>query len=198
MTTCFFWIKISDDAPPDIKKELEALGSISPVFGIQFMLHKGLRYIPTIIAWAHEFGGSYGDMGVKVRKKHRDLMLNVYQELEGKVNVKMDRYPSGAIQAVIWPCEILDLKEVQEEAKLLATSDEILFSTKKVGDYWLVRKDFVDELELHRKMPRKECMERGVRIVNEKLREWGNYFLKALEVHRKYPNIRFWFLVTGG
>jgi hypothetical protein len=61
MTEESVYIIVADDAPPEARKELEdlehqTLEDIHQVIGIPFMLHKGLKYIPTIIAWAHEEG----------------------------------------------------------------------------------------------------------------------------------------------
>jgi hypothetical protein len=43
------------------------------------------------------------------------------------------------------------------------------------------------------KLPLKERIRLKMEEENRYFRAWGNFFLKALELHRKYPNVRFWF-----
>lgn len=103
MTEYSVYIIIPGDAPPEAKKELEKLeyqayaeNGIKHLIGIPFMLRKGLKYIPTILAWAFEEGGSYGgDSMGRVLKKHLKLMEEVYKELASKVDVKIEIGPLG-------------------------------------------------------------------------------------------------------
>ena len=64
-------------------------------------LHKGLKYIPTIIAWAFREGGSYGDDYLspegRVPKKRLRQMREVYDELAGKVPVRIEEQ-SGPVK----------------------------------------------------------------------------------------------------
>jgi phosphoribosyl 1,2-cyclic phosphodiesterase len=146
VTEEYIYIVVPDDAPPEARKELEdlehqTLEDIHQVIGIPFMLHKGLKCIPTILAWAFEKGGSYGDDYLdpegKVSRWHLRLMKEVYDELSRKVDVKIEEHAEGRLGAV-WPCEVLDLKEVQEEAMLLAKSDKILVKMDNKRDYQML------------------------------------------------------------
>jgi len=38
--------------------------------------------------------------------------------------------------------------------------------------------------------------ERKIEVENRFGRDFGNYLLKALEIHRNYPDARFWFYVS--
>ncbi|MGB9718653.1 MAG: hypothetical protein ACPL4E_09495 [Thermoproteota archaeon] len=203
MTERIFKIRRPEDALLEVEKEFKELGNIRPIIGVQYMLHKGLKYIPTIIMMACDAEvGSYGDTKMEVSREHEELVLKLFLELEGKVNVRMEKIIGDGTEGAVWPCEILDMKEVRDEAMLLATSDEILLSTDTIRDYWIMRRNI--EVEIHRSLTRREKkklqpeeIRREMEIVNNYLRKWGNFFLKAMEIHRKYPDVRFWFYVTG-
>jgi hypothetical protein len=64
-------------------------------------------------------------------------MKEVYDELAGKIPVRIEEHAEGG-RGAVWPCEVLDLKEVQEEAMLLAKSDEILIRMDDKRDYLLL------------------------------------------------------------
>ena len=203
MTEHSVYIIVPRDAPPEAKKELEKLeyqayaeNGISLILGIPFMFHKGLKYIPTILAWAFREGGSYGDEDPKEpSKKRKMIMLEIYNELKSKVDVKIDRTPMTGFRA-FWPSETLDVKEVQEEALLLANSDEILLKISDKKDYWMLfRHAITYKVNTWEKLPFKERIRKHMELENKYLRAWGNFFLKALELHRKYPNVRFWFTI---
>ncbi|MEM2373755.1 MAG: hypothetical protein QXI11_04860, partial [Thermoproteota archaeon] len=101
MTENSIYIIIPEDAPPEARKELKELESqtydeIHLILGIPFMLSKGLKYIPTILAWAFEEGGSVGDEHPKeLSKKMKKMMLEIYKELASRVDVKIERSPQG-------------------------------------------------------------------------------------------------------
>ena len=204
MTEEYIYIVVPDDAPPEARKELKDLQSqtlndeekgINLIIGIPFMLHKGLKYIPTILAWAFEKGGSYGDDYLdpegKVSRWHSRLMKEVYDELSRKVDVKIEEHAEGRLGAV-WPCEVLDLKEVQEEAVLLAKSDKILVKMDNKRDYrMLLRRAAAHTSSSWEELPFEERIRRHMEIENRYFRAWGNFFLKALELRRKSPNARF-------
>ncbi|MEM3449227.1 MAG: hypothetical protein QXP38_10205 [Nitrososphaerota archaeon] len=187
---------------PGVEKEFRELGNISPIIGVQYMLHKGLKYIPTIIMMAcNPWGSSYGDTVMKVSGRKKEIVLGIFKDLKKKVKVNIECDPPF-VWGAVWPHEILDLKEVQDEAMLLATSDEILLSMDALRDYWIMRRNV--EVEIHRSLTGEEKITlqpeeiRGeMEIVNNYLRKWGGFFLKTLELHRKYPDVRFWFYVTG-
>jgi hypothetical protein len=42
-------------------------------------------------------------------------------------------------------------------------------------------------------LPLKERIRLKMEEENRYFRAWGNFFLKALELHRKHPKVRFWF-----
>ncbi|MEM3660170.1 MAG: hypothetical protein QXU11_07125 [Thermoproteota archaeon] len=190
-----FDTEILMDAPPEAKRECKKLGYVSPIIGIQYMLHKGLRYIPTIIMMAYDAEvGSYGDTKMEVSREHEELMLKLFLELEKKVNVKIEKIIGDETEGAVWPHEILDLKEVQDEAMLLATSDEILLSMENPDDCQMV----TEEIEAEKGVLTRENIKKRMEKINKYLREWGGFFLKTLELHRKYPDVRFRFRVTEG
>lgn len=204
MTEYSVYIIVPDDAPPEARKDLEKLEhetyadeeGIHMVIGIPFMLHKGLKYIPTIISWALEGKGSYGNDDIRVRKKHLRLMKQVYEELASKVDVKIEASPLGGRRG-LWPCETLDLKEVQDEALILAKSDKILLRMDDKRDYWMLFESTIAN-KVHpwwETLPFKERVRKTMEQNNRYFRAWGNFFLKALELHKKYPNVRYWFTI---
>ncbi|MBO3798134.1 MAG: hypothetical protein JTT13_04655 [Candidatus Brockarchaeota archaeon] len=158
MTEHYVHIIVAESAPSEARKEIKELQfqtscEISLILRIPFMLHKGLKYVPTILAWAFEKGGSYGDEHPKeLSKKRRRIMLEIYKELESKVDVKIDRTPMTGFRA-FWPCEVLDIKEVQEEAELLVKSNEILLKMSDKRDYWMLFRHTV----IHKMHPWKNC-----------------------------------------
>ncbi len=190
-----FDTEITMNVSPEAKREWKKLDYVSPVIGVQYMLHKGLKYIPTIIMMACDAEvGSYGDTKMEVSREHEELVLKLFLELEGKVNVRMEKIIGDGTEGAVWPCEILDMKEVRDEAMLLATSDEILLSTDNPDD----RQTVVREIEAEKGVLTEENIKKRMEIVNNYLRKWGNFFLKAMEIHRKYPDVRFRFRVTEG
>ncbi|MGB9718221.1 MAG: hypothetical protein ACPL4E_07275 [Thermoproteota archaeon] len=200
MTEHYVRIMVPENAPLDARKEIKELqlqtsDEISLILGIPFMLHKGLKYILTILAWAFREGGSYGDEHPKEpSEKKRRMMLEIYRELESKVDVKIDRTMMTGFRA-FWPCEVLDLKEVREEAALLAKSDGILLSLKNPRDYWILRRGAEALTGGWEELPLNERIRRYMELENKYLRAWGNFFLRALELRRKYPSVKFWFTV---
>ncbi|MEM4169457.1 MAG: hypothetical protein QXY99_05165 [Thermoproteota archaeon] len=194
MTERVFKIRISEDALPGVEKEFRELGNISPIIGVQYMLHKGLKYIPTIIMMAcNPWGSSYGDTVMKVSGRKKEIVLGIFKDLKKKVKVNIECDPPF-VWGAVWPHEILDLKEVQDEAMLLATSDEILLSMENPDDCQMV----TEEIEAEKGVLTRENIKKRMEKINKYLREWGGFFLKTLELHRKYPDVRFRFRVTEG
>ncbi|MEM2058968.1 MAG: hypothetical protein QXJ62_06530 [Nitrososphaeria archaeon] len=79
---------------------------------------------------------------------------------------------------------------------LLAKSEEILLKMSDKRDYWMLfRHAITHEVHTREKLPFKEKIRKHMELENKYLRAWGNFFLKALELHRKYPNVKFWFTI---
>ncbi|MEM2057247.1 MAG: hypothetical protein QXO76_03195, partial [Thermoproteota archaeon] len=139
------------------------------------------------------WGSSYGDTVMKVSGRKKEIVLGIFKDLKKKVKVNIECDPPF-VWGAVWPHEILDLKEVQDEAMLLATSDEILLSMENPDDCQMV----TEEIEAEKGVLTRENIKKRMEKINKYLREWGGFFLKTLELHRKYPDVRFRFRVTEG
>lgn len=252
MSELCFYIIPPKDVPKEIKEEIEKFPGIWFVTGIPFMFEKGLKYIPTIISLAcgmkepgekiilslssgasisEEVRYSVGDDDdeFEISEEQAKIIEETFKELKQKVKVRKRKDLEGGWEYRInWPSDVLDLKEVQEEAKKLANSNEVIISKDNPKDiaiirgmlerrwtnemasieYWVrERPEIVAEEAKQRlllkddKQAKEKYIEENtdleIESENNSLREWGEYFLKALELHKKYPKVRFWFIVTG-
>ncbi|NHV06546.1 MAG: hypothetical protein HA495_04325 [Thaumarchaeota archaeon] len=237
MSELCFYIIPPKDVPKEIKEEIEKFPGIWFVTGIPFMFEKGLKYIPTIISLAcgmnvtEEVRYSAGDDDdeFEISEEQAKIIEETFKELKQKVKVRKRKDLEGGWEYRInWPSDVLDLKEVQEEAKKLANSNEVIISKDNPKDiaiirgmlerrwtnemasieYWVrERPEIVAEEAKQRlllkddKQAKEKYIEENtdleIESENNSLKEWGEYFLKALELHKKYPKVRFWFIVTG-
>jgi hypothetical protein len=105
-----------------------------------------------------------------------------------KLKVRIVRAIEGRGMRALWPCEILDLKEVQDEINRLAS--QTLLSKEDLLDMEVAKRLFGRPLG---KEPTPEDINRIIDGTNWSGKKFGEFFMKALEIRRKYPNARFWF-----
>jgi len=188
-TICYKW---EDDS--EIEKELYAAALyparvIDERYGIdefEVMFKKGLRYIPTIFLTAF-----------KIRWLMRSNVRVVYNKLKRKVKVEVkdrchdtDNYTA---RRAFWPCEVLDLKEVQDEVGVLTGG--ALLSRDKPEDRKIVEQAIKWLGEDERKMPIEEVVDRNIGFLNACIQGIGFFLTRSTEFHRKHPDARFWFYV---
>ncbi|MEM2089459.1 MAG: hypothetical protein QXF52_12490, partial [Thermoproteota archaeon] len=93
------------------------------------------------------------------------------------------------VARVFWPCEILDLKEVQDEIKMLTSGP--LLTMDNPEDRELVEQ----ATKTSNGKPLEKVIDRNIDLLNTNARLEGAFLTKATEFHRKYPKMRFWFYV---
>lgn len=188
-TICYKWSERTE-----IEKELSAIAFnparvIDERYGIdefEVMWRKGLRYIPTIILTAF-----------KIRWLMRSNIRTVYNKLRRKVKVEIknnchdtDNY---VVRRAFWPCEILDLKEVQDEVKIL--TDNILLSGDKPEDREMVQQAIKWLDEEDKQIPIEKVIDRNIDFLNACIRGIGIFLTKSTDFRQKYPEAKFWFYV---
>ncbi|MBO3798537.1 MAG: hypothetical protein QW491_01650 [Thermoproteota archaeon] len=192
---CYKWKK--EEERSEAEKELRDI-SYHPVLipderlGIDafyVLWQKGLRHMATILATAYD-----------LKFSKREGIREVYEQLRRKVKAWIrSEYPWGhgdyIVPRVFWPCEILDLKEVQDEIKVLA-SGEIFLCRENQEDrriMWQAVKRIAK-----RDMPTEEIDKKindNLGIINAFMKDVGTFLTKTTGFHHKYPKMRFWFYV---
>ncbi|MGB9718650.1 MAG: hypothetical protein ACPL4E_09480 [Thermoproteota archaeon] len=145
----------------------------------EVLWRKGLRHMSTILATAYD-----------LKFSKREGMKEVYEKLRRKVKVWVRSgnpwgFSNYVVTRVFWPCEILDLKEVQDEIKVLTSGP--LLSMDNPEDRRLV--------EQATKRPSKELIDRNMDELNICANSTVDFLTKSAEFHHKYPKFRFWFYV---
>ncbi|MGQ9597448.1 MAG: hypothetical protein ACUVQY_05810 [Thermoproteota archaeon] len=113
----------SKNFPRKAKKELEELGDFGFFYpSIDFMLRRGLKYLPTILCSAlsvetisHEWG---------------EDLTEPFNHLKRKANVKVVKYRNyleseGELRAK-WPIQALGLKEVSDETNWILENNIVM------------------------------------------------------------------------
>jgi hypothetical protein len=158
--------------------------------GLKVLWQRGLRHLPTIVGTARKF---------KFVEKVEG-MRNIFEDLRRKLKVRVrERCYKGdefEVRRAFWPCEVLDLKEVQEEIKML---DGFSLSKDNPEDVEMVKRIY-EELMMRLSPPIKEevPVDRLIRYteyVNMWIGELRMMLTKAAEFHRKHPDVKFWFYV---
>jgi len=139
----------------------------------EVMWRKGLRYLSTILATAYDR-----------ENINREGMKGVFEELRRKVRVWIRDgcawYRGNYVATrVLWPCDILDLKEVQDEVKML--------------NGFLLSKDNPDDVEMMRRIAGRPFDESTIRWLNICVGDLRAMLTRATEFHHKHPDVKFWF-----
>jgi hypothetical protein len=186
MTVYTFTIKISSGTSREARRELKALGCIWIGSAIRFMLDKGLRYVPTVVLTAKSLSNCSQEL------------LDIFEWLRQRTDVKIIRRYAGTAywEQAIWPPGVLEIKEVNNEITRLAARN--LLSKDNSEDAKLVRNYILSENVMRfEDLTVEQKVNIWIDDVNEASRKWSNYFLKALDIHRRYPTAKFWFYVQS-
>lgn len=190
--------------------EFESEGHLDDTW---LMMQKGLKYIPSILDsmffsigkilhrlhldW--EFKGCSFMRDYEAVKKEMKSIYPYAAELMEKVKVKIrgDRFfqkMSGGIRyGLLWPVEVVGLKEVANEVDFLLKGD--MFSKDSPEDRKLIEKRMKSiclpskELKTH-----DQFVEEQILSFNEYMKCWGEFFKRAYEIHQKYK-AEMWFLI---
>lgn len=162
------------------------------------MFHKGLKYVPEVVdSMIFGVGEILSRLHLewppapKYWRTIKDEMKNLYPhaaELMKKVDagIKMIRGFDRS-HFFCWPVEVVGLKEVMEEVEILLKRD--LFSEDDPRDRSIFEKAIEDmgfsrdELE---KRPLDQLIDEAIEHKNVRMKQWGEFFLGAYEIRRKY------------
>jgi hypothetical protein len=163
------------------------------------MAKKGLKYIPGIINsmffalgeilqrlgldW--EFGGCSFMRNYEAVKREMKAIYPYAAELMERVRVKIRgdktfRQMSANPYGLLWPVEVIGLKEVMDEVEILL-KEEIL-SKDDPRDREIVR----EFIKACRHEPPEQVNDEDIDVVNNNLRKFGKLFKEVYEVHKKY------------
>jgi hypothetical protein len=196
MTTFSLRIEISSRCSQRARTELQQIESVwfhwSDVKALQL---KGFKYIPMIIYTGDrlqdsplEYKESFIGSPLSLPLPYYEEIYMLFNSMREKLKVRIVRAIEGRGMRALWPCEILDLKEVQDEINRLAS--QTLLSKEDPQDMEVAKRLFGRPLG---KEPTPEDINRIIDGTNWSGKKFGEFFMKALEIHRKYPNARFWF-----
>ncbi|MEM3449561.1 MAG: hypothetical protein QXU11_05805 [Thermoproteota archaeon] len=156
----------------------------------EVMWQKKLRHLATILATAYD-----------IKFSKQSGMKEVYDQLRLKVKVWVRNNPPWGysdyiVRRAFWPCEILDLKEVQDEIGILTRGE--LLSKDNPEDREIVQQSikWLDEKE--KQMPIEKTIDEKIGFLNAYIRDIGTFLARSTEFHHKYPKKRFWFYVGFG
>jgi hypothetical protein len=126
------------------------------------------------------------------------LPLSYFEEIDKtldslrhKVDIRIKKEERW--ESALWPSEILDLKEVQDEVNWLTTRDLLL--KKDLEDRRLAEKILPGSWISDEKLSLDEKIDKVIEIENKWGKELGDFFSKAFELHTRYPDAKFWFHV---
>jgi hypothetical protein len=157
---------------------------------------KGFKYIPMIIYTGDrlqdsplEYKESFIGSPLNLPLPYYEEIYMLFNSMRERLKVRIVRAIEGRGKRALWPCEILDLKEVQDEINRLATRE--LLSKEDPQDTEVAKR--LLRWFSHKESKLEENMNRTIEITNWSGKKFGEFFMKALEIRRKYPNARFWF-----
>jgi hypothetical protein len=163
------------------------------------MVKKGLKYIPGIInsmffalgeilqrlklEW--KFGGcSFMRNHEAVRNEVKAIYPYAAELLEKvKVKIRGDktfRQMSANPYGLLWPVEVIGLKEVMDEVEILLKGE--ILSKDDPRDREIVR----EFIKAYGHEPPEQVTDEDIEVVNDKLRKFGKFFKEVYEVHKKY------------
>ncbi|MEM2941034.1 MAG: hypothetical protein QW304_05735 [Thermoproteota archaeon] len=203
-------IKVSIRTPWKALNEGKKIGSVWFSWpDIEMMQLKGLRYIPSIIYTSNflssdssKYRNPFPEFEVELPPSHLEEVNRTFELLRQKVGVKIverEFHRKGEFykeESIKWPVEILDLKEVQGEINQLATSPLLSKDNpedRKMAEELGSRTDLFKWFGRRGKETLDEKIDATIEYENEKGKKIADFFLKVLEIHRKYPDARIWF-----
>jgi len=199
MTQFVLGIKASSRCSRKAREEVERLDKEGLWFGwsdVEALQLKGFKYIPMIIYTGHhlhdnplEYKESFIGFSLNLPPPYYEEVHRLFNSLREKLKVRIVRAIEGRGKRALWPCEILDLKEMQDEINRLATRE--LLSRENPPDVEVAKR--LLRWFSHKESTPEENINRTIEITNWCGKKFGEFFMKALEIRRKYPNARFWF-----
>jgi len=149
----------------------------------EVMWRKGLRYLSTILVTAYDR-----------ENINREGMKEVFEELRKKVKVWIRDgciwyYGNYVATRVLWPCDVLDLREVQDEIEMI--NSRFSLSKDNPADVEIVRQSM---MRFRKEIPPKELIG-YTESLDHCIRGLGDFLAKLTEFHRKYPKRKFWLIV---
>ncbi|MEM2940543.1 MAG: hypothetical protein QW304_03210 [Thermoproteota archaeon] len=198
MTQWRIRIIVSKNTPSEVEEEFENLTLYFSWEDIEILMMKGLRHIPTIVYTASGIPISrmYWTptlLNTRLSSQYLQEVDKIFELLKQKVKVWIVRR-SGEPDFVRWPCEVLDLKEVQDEVNWLATYN--LMSKDNQEDREIA-KIIVSGLHWNTELTLEEKIDDVIGDENDIGKDIANYFSRITEIHKKYPKARFWFYATS-
>lgn len=178
---------LSKNFPREAKKELEELDFSFYYPSIDFMLRRGLKYLPAILCSALRAKTISYEWG--------EDLTEPFNHLKRKVNVKVVKYYHclwrGELRAK-WPIRVLGLKEVSDEMNWILENNIVMEKDKedaKLLKKWLKHSSYIEE-------KKKDALKHMTEDVNIVTKEWVKFLMKAYEVHKRY-SVTFWMRVIG-
>jgi hypothetical protein len=149
----------------------------------EVMWQKGLRYLSTILATAYRH-----------ENINREGMKEIFEELRRKVRVWIRDgcawYRGNYVaMRVLWPCDVLDLREVQDEIEMI--NSRFSLSKDNPADVEIVRQSM---MRFRKEIPPEELIG-YTKSLHNCIRGLGDFLAKLTEFHRKYPKRKFWLIV---
>jgi len=188
MTTFSLRIEISSRCSQRARTELQQIESVwfhwSDVKALQL---KGFKYIPMIIYTGDrlqdsplEYKESFIGSPLSLPLPYYEEIYMLFNSMREKLKVRIVRAIEGRGKRALWPCEILDLKEVQDEINRLAS--QTLLSKEDPQDMEVAKR--LLRWFSHKESTLEENMNRTIETMNWRGKKFGDFFMKALESTR--------------
>ena len=187
ISICYKW-----GSGSDIENELRNLGEqvfYEHEYGISepdVMWQKSLKNIATILQTAR-------DLRPSEEGETREIYNRLRQKVKVWVRTKCHEVDNYIAKRAFWPSEVLDVKEVQDEIKILVSGD--LLSKESKEDRRIVELAIKWLPDEEKRKPIEVIVDRWIGLLNNRIRRLGLLLGRATEIHRRYPDTRFWFYV---
>jgi len=191
MTEYWMVIKPAPKIRGKIKEELEKIWM--PATGSSWLMErKRLKYVPAIIRSAY----AYGEKEVEEVKKdpYVSYLMNKVKVIIRKCpdNIRVDPKTNGPGLKIFWPIEVLEVKEVDDELKMLLT--KVFFSKDNLEDRMIAEED-IRRFGIpcqEKQMTSDQRIDHHIDSMNSFMKAWGEFFKKAYDIHKQY-NVKMWF-----
>lgn len=175
------------------------------------MMKKGLKYVPEIINsmffavgeilqrlnldW--EFGGCSFMKNYEAIKKEMESIYPYAAKLMEKVRIKIRgdknfKEMSANPYGLLWPVEVVGLKEVMNEVEILLKGNMLSKNDPKDKE---IIKEFIEKC---RSEPPKQITDEDIELVNNNLRKFGILFKEIYEVHKRHNAPMFFYKNATG
>ncbi|MCX8183622.1 MAG: hypothetical protein N3F08_04310, partial [Crenarchaeota archaeon] len=198
MSDYYLKLRISSENPWRIRRELKKLGCLWFAWdSVEIMQLKGLKYIPTILntgCYVSIFPEDYRRT-VKFPLSYSEETIRMFDLLRQRVNVKIMKQPGTRVEKALWPKEIIELREVEDEINRLSILSFLSKDNpedRKIAEIYASYPIGGDEFK---NKTLDEKIDALIRIENQKMRDFAEYFSKAREIHKRYSDAKFWFYV---